>query len=282
MTHASPEPARRSSVLPAAWAVLLTMGLTSAIFNVYHAYHDGHLQSVLAFLAGVAPVIGALGLSHIGVLQRGSVWLLIPPGLVMAAAMTLSISAIAAVVAPVQPGWHKYLFGFALDGAAAWALVTIVLEARRRSEEQAAATARAVAKREAAEAQRHAEEVALRERQVLRESEFEKLEAELAAAQEAARVARSEARSAVRSSRTKKGRTARPAAARTARAAGDDWDAGLEAMKILAEEPGLSGAKLGLRVGRSKRWGQEFKRGLVSVPDNPPGITGDASVDEVP
>jgi hypothetical protein len=45
----------------------------------------------------------------------------------------------------------------------------------------------------------------------------------------------------------------------------DDVDARAEALAILAAEPGISGADLGLRVGKSKRWGQLFKTGLATT-----------------
>lgn len=46
----------------------------------------------------------------------------------------------------------------------------------------------------------------------------------------------------------------------------DDVDARREALAILANEPGISGAQLGLRVGMSKRWGQLVKPELVAAP----------------
>ena len=45
----------------------------------------------------------------------------------------------------------------------------------------------------------------------------------------------------------------------------DDVSARAEALAILAAEPGISGAQLGLRVGMSKRWGQDFKRDLATA-----------------
>lgn len=40
-----------------------------------------------------------------------------------------------------------------------------------------------------------------------------------------------------------------------------------EALSILAVEPGISGAKLGPRVGMSARWGQLFLKGLATAGD---------------
>jgi hypothetical protein len=45
----------------------------------------------------------------------------------------------------------------------------------------------------------------------------------------------------------------------------DDVDARAEALSILAAEPGISGADLGLRVGKSKRWGQLYLRDLATA-----------------
>jgi hypothetical protein len=39
-----------------------------------------------------------------------------------------------------------------------------------------------------------------------------------------------------------------------------------EALSILANEPGISGAKLGPRVGKSERWGQLFMQRLATRP----------------
>jgi hypothetical protein len=44
-----------------------------------------------------------------------------------------------------------------------------------------------------------------------------------------------------------------------------DVDARAEALAILAAEPDISGAQLGLRVGRTGRWGQTFKKNLVGT-----------------
>jgi hypothetical protein len=49
----------------------------------------------------------------------------------------------------------------------------------------------------------------------------------------------------------------------------DDVGARAEALGILASEPDISGADLGLRVGKSKRWGQLFLRGLATAPKGP-------------
>jgi hypothetical protein len=72
---------------------------------------------------------------------------------------------------------------------------------------------------------------------------------------------------------------------RTTRANGRvpaDVDARAEALAILADEPGISGAQLGLRVGLTERWGQKFKAAMaVPSPDTGPiGRISDAAADK--
>lgn len=61
----------------------------------------------------------------------------------------------------------------------------------------------------------------------------------------------------------------RPAAARRkpaprpAARVPQDVDAQAEALAILAADPGIKGAELGRRVGRSERWGQDLKKKLA-------------------
>lgn len=45
-----------------------------------------------------------------------------------------------------------------------------------------------------------------------------------------------------------------------------DVDARAEALAVLASEPGISGAALGERVGRTARWGQMFLKDLTAAP----------------
>lgn len=46
-----------------------------------------------------------------------------------------------------------------------------------------------------------------------------------------------------------------------------DLDAEQAALEILNRQPGISGRKLGPAVGRSERWGNDFKKGQASAPD---------------
>ena len=73
-------------------------------------------------------------------------------------------------------------------------------------------------------------------------------------------------RSAVKLAPSRRPAPARRAAARKA-APGKRTtraDAQAEALSILAAEPDISGAQLGLRVNKSKRWGQDFKGQLAT------------------
>lgn len=55
----------------------------------------------------------------------------------------------------------------------------------------------------------------------------------------------------------------------------EDFDAQAEALRILAAEPDISGAKLAERVGRSERWGQLFKSNLAkTAPEGPDAGSG--------
>jgi hypothetical protein len=46
-------------------------------------------------------------------------------------------------------------------------------------------------------------------------------------------------------------------------------DARAEALLILANEPGISGAQLGERCGKSERWGQLLKKQLAGSVSGP-------------
>jgi hypothetical protein len=58
---------------------------------------------------------------------------------------------------------------------------------------------------------------------------------------------------------------AKSASARARQANEEDVDARTKALSILAAEPDISGAQLALRVGMSKRWGQQHKPELVAM-----------------
>lgn len=114
---------------PAAWAVLLGCGSTSLAFNIAHALGGdggGHLAVALAVLYGTAPVGAGMGLSHMAAGFEGGWFLRVMTFAVMLGAMALSVGATAAVVAPVAPGWLRWLFPMVLDAAALVALQVII------------------------------------------------------------------------------------------------------------------------------------------------------------
>ena len=133
------------------------------------------------------------------------------------------------------------------------------------------------------------------QREAVETSELDALRAELAGAQEALATAQADRADAQRSAQEatakaevmeRKVAAARARSARTEKGANaprgqradtrateipNDVDAQAEALSILAAEPGISGAKLGPRVGMSARWGQLFLKGLTtaSAPKGP-------------
>ena len=113
---------RPSSDRVAAWLVLAGAGTTMVSFNLWHAFHAG-MPGYLALLDGIAPVVLAMGMSHI-VARRG--WFLkIATVAVMLGAMALSVSATGDVVRPAV-GHLWWLFGAVVDSAALVALQVIL------------------------------------------------------------------------------------------------------------------------------------------------------------
>lgn len=102
------------------WAILLITGAISLVFNVAHALEAAaaaHLHAGLGVLYGVAPVLVALMLSHLIGVQQSGRGKRIVTGLVFVAALSLSVSAIAAVLWPIA-GYGSYVFAIMLDVAA--------------------------------------------------------------------------------------------------------------------------------------------------------------------
>jgi hypothetical protein len=144
------------------------------------------------------------------------------------------------------------------------ALIAVLIHMRRLDREDAGTAARQDVK--------DAEIGALRERLEALAGETAPLREALAAAQEQAAqdaqqraqlerklAAQTEARKRATPPRAKR------ADARAAQAQEDDVSARTKALAVLAAEPGISGAQLGLRVGMSKRWGQDHKPELVAM-----------------
>jgi hypothetical protein len=114
--------------------------------------------------------------------------------------------------------------------------------ARLRGELEAAGAARADAERRAAEAEAQAATFARK-----------------APANSGAKTPRK------RPARNPAGSSRKTPATATETEVPDDFDAQAEALRILAAEPRISGAKLAERVGRSERWGQLLKSNLAKA-----------------
>jgi hypothetical protein len=120
----------------AAWLVLAGAGTTTMSFNIWHAFH-ARMPGYLALLDGIAPVVLAMGMSHI-VARRG--WFLkIATGLVMAGAMVLSARATGYGVRPAA-GNLWWLFAVVTDAAVLVAFQVIVTPAAKAAPEAIAGT----------------------------------------------------------------------------------------------------------------------------------------------
>lgn len=110
------------------WTILLSTGGISLTYNIAHALGDvgaDTLDRVLGVLYGVAPVLVALMLSHLIGIQRGGRWKKVITFAVFIAALSLSVSAIAAVLEPTA-GPLGYVFAIMLDVASLMGLNEIL------------------------------------------------------------------------------------------------------------------------------------------------------------
>ena len=111
----------------AAWLVLACAGTTMASFNIWHALHSD-MPGYLAGLVGVAPVLIAIGLSHVVARSNAGRFLKAVTFLVMVGAMVLSVRATGYVVR-LAFGNLWPLFGAVVDSAALVALQVILTPA---------------------------------------------------------------------------------------------------------------------------------------------------------
>jgi len=186
--------------------------------------------------------------------------------------------------AGATPG-RRFVIGFASAlPVVILALIAILVHLRHLDREEAAETeerehvAAASAQREATEA---SELDALRAeieatQKALATAQSERADAQRTAQEATAKAEVMERKLAVaraRSARTEKGANAPRSKRADPRATEvpNDVDAQAEALSILANEPGISGAKLGPRVGMSARWGQLFLKGLATTGADPEG-----------
>lgn len=247
--------------LGAAWAVLVGTGVTSVTYNVVHATQGARLEIVLALLLGFAPAFVAACLSHVAAVLDAPGWVKAAVIAVMGAGMVLSASATAAVVAPADPSWRGWLFGGTLDAAALLALWAI-LTARGRKNEAAMAVEAA---HEAVQNARAEVAEAVGERDAAR-AELASVRADLEAEVQGLRSALTDALNKALTQRRGSGRT-RARSSAPAKPSGSvprDVDTQAEALRILGEEPDISGQELGRRLGKSESYGCRLKNKLAA------------------
>jgi hypothetical protein len=267
----------KSSAKVAAWSVLITMGGTSVTLNIWDATHAAHLFWLLAVLKGLAPVLAAMLLSEAGARYDGGKPFRCVAFGIMAGAMVLSASAVATVLRPSYPPGvlgvvMSWLFGIVLDAAALTGLWVILTE--RESRRDAARQAQAASAEDAVAAAVAETETRVRE------------ESAAAVAELTSRVAELQDQISALKRRLSSGRKRAAASPRNFRASSplnndtssppniddasppeaadlEDVDTHAEALAILAAEPGISGSKLGLRLGKTERYGCMLKNKLA-------------------
>jgi hypothetical protein len=300
---ADPQHARSREVdttLAAAWAVLLLLGGTQVTFNVASALHHAS-PSPVRVLAGVAPVLAAVLLSHLAASRAAAEWFRWVVGGVMLCSMAVSIGATIQVTAPVFGHlWREIIFGIVLDAASLLALWFIMdrhsAKIAAAAAELEAADALERARTDAADATRNAADAAaeltrFREQSAAQLATVrEQLEADLAqartglAAADARATALNEALRVRRSSPSKRGAGSprrKGAGSPPARDVGsprgdgtgspvnsggsEDLDTEARALDILAAEPGIRGKELGRRLGVSESYGCRLRNRLAAV-----------------
>lgn len=144
------------------------------------------------------------------------------------------------------------------------ALIAVLVHLRQADREDAEEDVRQDAKDAEIAALQARLEAAAGEAAPLREALAAAQEQAARAAQQIAQLERKLAAQTRPRKRANPGRAGR-ASARAKQAQEDDVSARTKALSVLAAEPDISGAQLGLRVGMSKRWGQDHKPELVAM-----------------
>lgn len=309
MNAMPPEPqharaaAGHDTTIAAAWAILIGLGGIQITFNVADALR-GASPSAVRILAGIAPPAAAVLLSHLASSRHAPDWFRWVVGGVMLISMAVSIGATIQITAPALHSLLREIgLGVALDAASLLALWFIM---DRHSEKAAAATAveqaaadvrqaRAAAAEAIGKAVEAAAELARTREAVQAELSGVKAELETSLADARTELASATARAdalndalkmkrSSRANRTRsspaKGRASSPANnGASSPSDGDassplpgDVDTQAEALKILADEPDINGSDLGLRLGKTKRYGQLLKARLAVTapgPDQP-------------
>lgn len=251
----------------AAWAVLSVMGGSSVIFNVVHAFRHAPHNWLLPALYGIGPVLAAVLLSHIGADRRVGKWTRAAVVVVMLLSMATSIGATADIVEPMSGPYLNWLYGAIMDAAALVAL-RVILDSRSKAAGEATALEAAEAEARAARSQAAEAD----NRAAAAETALASTRAELEAVR-----AKLPARNTRRGSARKPARNTAAASARNQPAGSApalppeaDLDTEAQALLILGEEPGISGSQLGIRLGKSDRYGRELIKRLapsVAGPD---------------
>jgi hypothetical protein len=286
-------PARRwESTVAAAWATIICLGGTQVWFNVASALRHSALSPV-PVLAGLAPVLGSVLLSHLAASRRASPLFRALVTVIMLAAMAVSIGATIEVATPVLAhAWRAVLLGIVLDSASLAALWFIMDRHREKADaasaaDQAQAAASDATARAAAAGEQAREAIA---QAAARADEAAADAAEARAGRDAASAELTAVRAelqGLRSGLNKRRGSGRKPARGSASGAGassalnkgagsavpDDVDTQAEALRILGEDPDISGRELGIRLGGlSESYGCRLKRELAKSapgPDTP-------------
>lgn len=181
----------------------------------------------------------------------------VPPGAVVVFVSVLPVVVLALIALLVHYRIADRAAAAEAAGQAAEARETEALRAALTAAEQAVAAAQD----ERDEAQRCAAETTAAASAAAQAAtaEAEVMARKLAAAQTAVAAARKDRKSPQKR------------ATETAAKVPQDVDAQAAALAIIAAEPDITGKDLGARVGRSERWGQDFKKNLTPSPAGPEG-----------
>ena len=256
-------PRHRDTAITAAWAVLIIAAVTSGTYNMVHAFeHSAGAPGILPFLYGAVPPVLAALLAHVAAAHRSSRWIKAAVIVVTVVSMSLSISAVASVAAPMGGRVMSVVFGLAVDAAAMTALVLILDNHRRRAVEGSALDEATAAAREAGARAITAEASAAAGR-----AEADRIAAELERVRAELEAVRNRAPGRSRR-RNSTGGTARPGTARN-KAGTDDANVEAAALAELAADSDITGAELARRLDVSDSYGRRLKRDLAKTAPSP-------------
>lgn len=247
------------------WFVLIITGVTSAVLQMWHATHSGGTVLLIAGLVGLVPAATAIGLSHVVASHKSALLLRLVVFAVMGAAMAASISAIAAVVQPIDGPYFSWVFGLALD-AAALACVWVLLgdQERKAAEANAVEIAESAASNAADEAREATGKAARLETELVTVStELTAANAALAELRSARKPRRGSARKPARSSARNQAPASAPEPVTVtagSSAPEDVPDLDAEARILALIDEGYSASKAGVMAGKSDSYGRQVAR----------------------